>query len=168
MLRSVANNLNDIAKDHPDRVADIARAWMVGTSADRQRLIRHALRTLIKDGHPGAFGALGDDLVFALEIASKIKMDQALVIDYAVHHRRANGQTTAKVFKWKNVVLKGTASLSANKRHAFKRITTRRYYPGPQRIEIFINAKSVATTDFELLPFLVPPKTTSLHFQDAL
>ena len=27
--RSVANNLNDIAKDHPDTVAGIAKRWLV-------------------------------------------------------------------------------------------------------------------------------------------
>lgn len=171
--RSVANNLNDIAKDHPDRIAEMAQTWMVGASKDRQRLIRHALRTLIKDGHPGAFKALGydsaqidmvrfnvttpnvhlgRDLVFDLDITSKIKTEQALIIDYAIHHRRANGHTTAKVFKWKNIVLKGGASLSATKHHAFKQITTRRYYPGLQHVEILINAKSVAKADFELLP----------------
>lgn len=171
--RSVANNLNDIAKDHPDRVAGIAQTWMIGADKNRQRLIRHALRTLIKDGHSGAFKALGyepahidvlrfstttanvrmgENLVFELDITSKIKTAQALIIDYAIHHRRANGQTTAKVFKWKNIVLKGGASLSVSKHHAFKQITTRRYYPGLQHIEILINAKSVAKADFELLP----------------
>ena len=57
--RSVANNLNDIAKDHPDRVADIAKAWIKDATVERNRLVRHALRSLIKSGHPGALKALG-------------------------------------------------------------------------------------------------------------
>ena len=48
--RSVANNLNDIAKDHPDLVADIAARWMKGASQERKKLIRHGCRTLIKKG----------------------------------------------------------------------------------------------------------------------
>ena len=45
--RSVANNLNDIAKDHPDVVAEIAKKWMKDASKEREKLIRHACRTLI-------------------------------------------------------------------------------------------------------------------------
>jgi len=170
--RSVANNLNDIAKDHPDLVADIAQNWMVDASADRQRLIRHGLRTLIKAGHENALQALGfgpaqievkdfslgtpqvvlgDALSFHIEIASTSKSHQPLVIDYAVHHMRANGQTAPKVFKWKTVHLNADASLHAAKRHVIKPITTRRYYPGLHRIEVLINGKGVASADFELL-----------------
>jgi 3-methyladenine DNA glycosylase AlkC len=57
--RSVSNNLNDIAKDHPDVVAGIARQWLKGASKNRQRLVRHACRTLIKQGHKETLAALG-------------------------------------------------------------------------------------------------------------
>ena len=57
--RSVANNLNDISKDHPDLVAEIARRWWSAGGRDRRRLVRHALRTLIKRGHAGALDVLG-------------------------------------------------------------------------------------------------------------
>ena len=57
--RSVANNLNDIAKDHPDRVAEIAKRWLSGASKNRQKIVRHACRTLIKQGHPETLTALG-------------------------------------------------------------------------------------------------------------
>ena len=160
--RSVANNLNDIAKDHPDVVADIAKKWMVDTTPERKKLIRHALRTLIKSGHPGALKALGygppnvtvshfdvltkevtlgNALEFELEIASNSTADQPLVIDYVIHHRRANGKTTPKVFKWKNITLKAGAKNFGIKRHAIRPITTRRYYAGQHRIEISINGQ---------------------------
>jgi len=170
--RSVANNLNDIAKDHPDLVAEIAQKWMVDASAERQRLVRHGLRTLIKSGHVNALQALGygpaqievkdfslsapevhlgGALNFHIEIKSTSQSHQPLVIDYAVHHMRANGQTAPKVFKWKTVRLNAEASLTAAKRHVIKPITTRRYYPGLHRVEAIINGKSVASADFELL-----------------
>ena len=57
--RSVANNLNDIAKDHPDLVAQTAARWLVGASKERTRLVKHACRTLIKQGHPATLAALG-------------------------------------------------------------------------------------------------------------
>ena len=34
--RSVANNLNDIGKDHPGVLADTARRWLIGASAERR------------------------------------------------------------------------------------------------------------------------------------
>lgn len=57
--RSVANNLNDIAKDHPDVVVATLRRWKTSRSPETQWLVKHALRTLIKQGHPDALALLG-------------------------------------------------------------------------------------------------------------
>ncbi|MGB1258116.1 MAG: hypothetical protein ACPG51_19740, partial [Thiolinea sp.] len=38
--RSVANHLNDIAKDHPDLIAEIAQEWMQGADKNREKLLR--------------------------------------------------------------------------------------------------------------------------------
>ena len=56
--RSVANNLNDIAKDHPDTVAGIARTWLAGATKELKKLVRHGSRTLIKQGHKETLSAL--------------------------------------------------------------------------------------------------------------
>ncbi len=170
--RSVANHLNDIAKDHPDLVAAIAQQWLKGeVSNDRQRLVRHACRSLIKQGHRPTLKALGyknakvsvdrllvtkpvvklgDYLEFELSLASTLKKDQPLIIDYAIHHQKANGKLTAKVFKWKKLILAGEDSFIANRRHSMRVISTRKYYPGLHRLEILVNGQSVALSDFEL------------------
>jgi 3-methyladenine DNA glycosylase AlkC len=57
--RSVANNLNDIAKDNPDLVVATLRRWKASRSPETKWLVKHALRTLIKQGHPDALGLLG-------------------------------------------------------------------------------------------------------------
>lgn len=49
--RSVANSLNDIAKDHPDLVVEIAARWLKRASKERARLVRHSCRKLVKAGH---------------------------------------------------------------------------------------------------------------------
>ncbi|PHS79018.1 MAG: DNA alkylation repair protein [Rhodospirillaceae bacterium] len=170
--RSVANHLNDISKDHPDLVVELAKGWMVKAPKDRRRLIKHGLRTLIKAGHPGALSALGytspkvtvshfeilTDTVqlgeaahFTLNIRSTTNKDQPLIIDYAVHHVRSGGKNTKKVFKWKNVTLKGHETLNITRRHAFKKISTRRYYSGCHKIEILVNGKSLGKAAFTLL-----------------
>lgn len=51
--RSVANNLNDISKEHPDLVLGIARRWQ-GLGLDTDWIIKHACRGLLKKGHPEA------------------------------------------------------------------------------------------------------------------
>jgi 3-methyladenine DNA glycosylase AlkC len=169
--RSVANNLNDIAKDHPDLVAGIAKRWLKEASKNRERLIRHACRTLIKQGHQKTLKALGYDepkvkvekfkllnpkinfgeaILFEVDIRSNSKKKQQLIIDYAIHHRKANGGTSPKVFKWKTLAMAPNANLIAKKKHAIKKISTRVYYPGIHEVEIFINGISFGKKKFEL------------------
>lgn len=180
--RSVANSLNDIAKDHPELVADIAERWMEdvsnegvskeGTRKNRERLVRHACRTLIKDGHKktlAVFGykpplirkaeinittsevLFGGDLEFSLSLESSSAQKQSLIIDYVIHHQKANGKTTPKVFKWKVTHLLLNKRLEITKKHSIKKITTRKYYPGTHRVEVMINGTSFADASFELV-----------------
>lgn len=170
--RSVANNLNDIAKDHPDVVADIAARWMKGASKERKQLIRHACRTLIKNGHKKILRVLGfkspkirqaridistpevlfgDVLQFELSISSGSRMDQTLMVDYVIHHQKANGKTSPKVFKWRSTTLPAKKTLVLTKKHSIKKITTRVYYPGVHTVEMMVNGVSVGSADFQLL-----------------
>jgi 3-methyladenine DNA glycosylase AlkC len=57
--RSVANCLNDIGKDHPQVLIDTARRWLVDARAEREWIVRHALRWAIKQGDAGALDVLG-------------------------------------------------------------------------------------------------------------
>ncbi len=169
--RSVANHLNDIAKDHPDVVIDVARRWWDDRSKTRQKLVKHALRTLVKQGHPGALSVLGygpaqveltelslstrqptlgEPLFIDVELRSSGPSVQRLLIDYAVHHQKANGTTIPKVFKWTTRELAAGASLRIRKKHALKPVTTRRYHAGLHRVEVLVNGASLGTVDFEL------------------
>jgi len=169
--RSVANHLNDIAKDHPDLVARIAGDWIKGASTDRKRLLRHACRTLIKQGHQGALAAFGvkpaeisdpelsvtpetvvfgNDLNFSAKITSKAKTKQMLVIDYVMHFQKANGKLAPKVFKWKTIEIAAGDSVQLDRRHAIRPITTRRYYAGKQALCLRINGKDLCWAEFML------------------
>jgi 3-methyladenine DNA glycosylase AlkC len=170
--RSVANSLNDISKDHPDVVAEIAVQWMKGSSKERKKLIRHACRTLLKDGHRGTlkvFGfkppiiqqasidiltpeiVFGDAFQFTLSLTSGSNQDQSLMIDYIVHHQKANGKTSPKVFKWRTMTLPAKNTLTLTKNHAIKKITTRVYYSGLHMVEIIVNGASMGRANFQLL-----------------
>jgi len=169
--RSVANNLNDIAKDHPDLVAGIAAEWLVEASKDQQRMVRHACRSLLKQGHQKTLTALGyarpqvsmgeitittklvnlgEYLEFDIDLQSRSDTPQLLMIDYIIHHKKANGGTTPKVFKWKNLTVGPNESPHYQKRHAIRKITTREYYAGTHFLEIQINGKSFGKSEFEL------------------
>ncbi len=169
--RSVANNLNDIAKDHPQVVIDVAREWQSIDTSEMRWLINHALRTLIKAGNTDALALigyapatvtinnltitpasipLGAAITFAFEVASTATNPQELMIDYALHLVRAKGKRSVKVFKLTKQTLEPGATLHLSKQHSFKPITTRRYYPGTHAIEIQINGVMCGKQDFEL------------------
>ena len=168
--RSVANNLNDISKDHPDLVADLAARWSKGASKDRQRLIRHALRGLIKQGHPGALAVLGfsppkvkvelklatkrvklgSALEFKILISSKAKSDQRLLIDYEVYHRKANGSLSPKVFKFTKRKLPAGETLELGRAHPMRVVTTRKYHSGKHALSVLINGQRFGRVEFDL------------------
>lgn len=171
--RSVANNLNDIAKDHPALVIKKCAEWMKsGRSKELDQLIRHALRTLIKNGHPGALELLGysplkltdtdfsiadhqvtigSSVEMSLRLTSRNKADQNLVIDFAIHFLRKNGTRSRKVFKWKTLTLPAGETLTISKKHPLKKTTIRALYPGLHRIELLANGANLAEVPFELL-----------------
>jgi len=170
--RSVANSLNDIAKDHPDLVAEFVGRHIGEASPERRQLLRHASRTLLKKGHAAAlanFGFaplsgidaalnietksvdFGDSLAFTLAIINEGAVPQQVMIDYAIHHRKANGSLAPKVFKWKSLVLKPGQTVEMARRHAMRAITTRQYHPGSHRLEILVNGAILAGADFQLV-----------------
>ena len=170
--RSVANHLNDISKDNPALLVDICQRWNEDASQDVQWIIKHATRSLVKAGHPEVLSLLGykqelhlspvilhinntqvqlgDYLEFTLDFNSTCAKPQKLVIDFAIHFVKANGQQKAKVFKLKSLSLGAKQACSLQKRHGIKAITTRQYYAGTHLLEIVINGQSVASQVFEL------------------
>jgi 3-methyladenine DNA glycosylase AlkC len=171
--RSVANHLNDIAKDHPELISNWLAEHLPDAPLSRQRLLRHASRSLIKSGHPGVMQAwgLGQGLVgkarlsaspakarigekvtlhIELTAASDHATDQRLEVDYLVHHIKANGSTSPKAFKGKRVILPSRGSVGWDKAHSFVPVSTRRYFPGEHRIELQVNGQVVAHTSVML------------------
>ena len=75
---------------------------------------------------------------------------QTLVVDYLVHHVRANGGTSPKVFKGWKLVLAPGERCTLSKRHSLRPVTTRTLYPGRHRIELQVNGEVCAEAAFEL------------------
>ncbi len=75
---------------------------------------------------------------------------QALAIDYVVHHVKANGSTSPKVFKGWQLTLAPRESRVLTKKHSLRPITTRVYYPGEHRVDVQVNGRPVASAVFVL------------------
>ncbi|MCU1477065.1 MAG: alkylation repair protein [Subtercola sp.] len=95
--------------------------------------------------------AIGNELPFTVTASNTTAEPAALVIDYVIHHRKANGSQSAKVFKLSTTTLAPGESLSYARRHSFKRITTRVYHPGEHAIEVQVNGVASGRTPFLLL-----------------
>jgi 3-methyladenine DNA glycosylase AlkC len=171
--RSVANNLNDIAKDHPALAIETCRRWAENAPADRAWVVRHALRSLVKAGNQEAIQilggtekpcvrvgrvaitpkrvAIGATVRLSFEVESTASTAQRLLIDYAVHFVKANGGTRPKVFKLRAITLQSGEKTTFSAAVSITDMTTRRHYPGCHCIDALINGKAYPLGGFEVI-----------------
>lgn len=169
--KSVANHLNDISKDHPAFLLDHLERW----PQDDPRtawIVRHALRTLIKQGDRRALaiiGAgqapevdvpgfciepqqvrLGDSIRLSLTLHSRVPHAQRLVVDYAIDYVKKSGSSASKVFKLTTLELAGHAQATLGRSQQIRQLTTRIHYPGRHRVHVLVNGERLASTYFDL------------------
>lgn len=169
--RSVANHLNDISRNHPDLAVATATRWLSAPDANTTRLVTRALRTLVRRGDLHALALLGftpaaldvaplaldrttvrigEFVTFASTLRNIGEAPARLSIDYVVHHRKANGQSSSKTFKLAVRTVAPGDEVRIAKAHPFRIISTRRLYPGLHSIELLINGISAGEREFEL------------------
>lgn len=170
--RSVANNLNDIGKDHPDLLVETCRLWSRGAGEGRRWIVKHALRWIVKRGHPGALEVLGfadaasvrvtgevrpkrvrigGRVVVAIEIQNRGKKAATAAVDLAVHFVKAKGAAKPKVFKGRALKLAAGERASFKKSISLAQHTTRRHYPGRHAVEARVNGRVVPIGAFTLV-----------------
>lgn len=169
--RSVANNLNDISKDHPDIVIAIAKKWFGKTKAT-DKLIKHALRGLLKQGHKEAlalFGyassddlkisnfkvekaviQLGEDQIFSFQLENTSEKALKVRLEYGVYYKKANGSLSRKVFQIGEKQYQPKSTTIIKKKQHFKPITTRKYHAGEHQITIIVNGEESEKISFTL------------------
>ncbi len=167
--RSVANNLNDIAKDHPEIVLDIIGRWK-GLSPQTDWIVRHASRGLLKKGNPSAlahFGfehgvegievsdlttnksvRIGDRLAFSFTVHNTSPKNQSVRLEYTIEYQTKSGKPSRKTFKIKEGEMKAGARETVARTQRFEDFTTRKHYPGEHKIEIVVNGKTSASAVF--------------------
>ncbi len=170
--RSVANNLNDIGKDHPALLMDTAQRWLLGASAEREKIVSHALRWAVKQGDAAALHALGygakakvviesveirpqhpnvgDAVTVAFIVRNTDAHAQDLLIDLQVLFVKANGTSSPKVFKLRSLQLAGHDAVRLRKTIGLGDMTTRKHYPGVHQVLALVNGRATALGQFEL------------------
>ncbi len=169
--RSVANNLNDISKDNPDQAVAFLNRWREKATPEIVWIIKHSLRTLIKQAHPGALElmgvappkilvqnfslssdrvVLGQSLDFRFDVLSEGAKAQQILVDYQIHYMKKNGKTAPKVFKLTQKALNPGERLCIAKSQSFKKINTRTFYQGEHVLVLQINGASLAQKTFFL------------------
>lgn len=167
--RSVANNLNDISKDNPEVVIEIAKKWK-GISPETDKLIKHGCRTLLKQGESKIiklFGfrepkdiqvkkfkvtkeiKMGDEIEFDFSLKTTKKKLGKLRIEYIIEFVRQNNKVGKKVFKISEGDYAETER-NITKKHSFKPISTRKYYAGKHSVSVVVNGIVLSTKRFNI------------------
>ena len=167
--KSVANNINDISRDHPNLVLNLAKSWY-GTNIYTNWIVKHACRTLLKQGNKEAmsiFGfetaafvsiedftlspeklSIGEDLHFSFKVTSNLTTPSKIRIEYKIDYVKANGSRSKKIFKVSENQVDQMKPLHYNKTHSFKDLSTRKHYSGTHTITILLNGNEIVSKDF--------------------
>lgn len=169
--RSVANHLNDLSRHAPEAVLQAAARWSEAPGESTAWVVRHGLRTLVKQGNAQALALLGYsgtalvvedfevlsvDVTFpgTLGFSARIRNDGTetarIALDYVVYHLRANGTQSPKTFKLTSRTLAPGQEIQVSREHKFREITTRRYYNGDHAVALQVNGLQTQPAPFRL------------------
>ncbi|WEJ61616.1 DNA alkylation repair protein [Thiomicrorhabdus lithotrophica] len=168
--KSVANLINDLSKTQVDWVIQLCHAWQSSQSEQTQWIVKHALRTLLKQGNPKALALIGYSVTTHIKVLGwdfdkqvsvgevwqanfaldSIKDLGLLRLEYALSFLRKHQSPYRKVFKIAEADYKVNHKPFQFK-HNFKVISTRAYVPGKHKIELIMNGQIVKTAEFELI-----------------
>ena len=167
--KSVANNLNDISKTHPDLVAALAKGWY-GDNEYTNWIVKHGCRTLLKNGNQevlAIFGyrdsdsidvddfrletdriSVGESITFSFTILAN--QEAKIRLEYGIDYVKANGKRSRKIFQISEISMSEDEKKSYTKKHSFADLTTRKHYPGCHSIALIVNGLERCRGDFEL------------------
>ncbi len=174
VTRSVANHLNDISKIDADLVLDTVVRWQESGAqhpTEMAFIVRHALRTLIKQGNPRALALIGYATTSAVQVSEVVipktvalntalifsctltaSEDTEVLVDYRIFFQTKAGKVgNGKVYKLTRLSLTKDIPMTVTKRHLLKTgMTTRTLYPGRHELEVQVNGVVCARGVFEV------------------
>ena len=175
--RSVANHLNDLAKDDPDRIVSLLEGWHAEGVEETTWIVRHALRNLLKAGDPrvmALFGfgppevdivglrvepgrvGIGDSASVVFDLTSTSDRPQNLRVDLVIGFMKANGRRSPKVFKFRTLEVGARRTETCSKSFSFAHRSTRTLYPGEHTLAVRVNGSDLAETSFDLVATVEP------------
>ncbi|MCB0480821.1 MAG: DNA alkylation repair protein [Flavobacteriales bacterium] len=170
--KSVANNLNDISKDHPELVLEIAERWLEEDNKHTTWIVKKALRSLLKNAHPRAlelFGygnpnqvliealklikhdvKIGGKLHFKFECINNSIRSEKIRLEYLITYVNKTGQAT-KVFQISEMEMVAKESRTFKKYQSFADMSTRKHHPGEHKLAIRINGVIKSEVNFTVI-----------------
>ncbi|WP_256757887.1 hypothetical protein [Cohnella sp. WQ 127256] len=174
--KSVANNLNDIAKDHPSLVLETAQRWR-GVHPNTDWIVRHGCRTLIRKADPevlALFGYANSESTEPIAIAASLSASRTVLaigescdlsyelhiregeqakirIEYGIYFVKAGGRTSRKLFLLSDKTVPGGSHLKGTRTHRWADLSTRRHYKGEHLIALVVNGNEVASCNIDLV-----------------
>lgn len=167
--KSVANNLNDIAKDNPDVVLGIVKRWQ-GHSPRTDWIIKHGSRTLLRKAHPQAmkiFGlavadkivvdklklesksiSIGEAMGFSFTLTNTGTKPMKLRVEYGIDYMKSNGKANRKLFKITENTYQPGQTYAFKRNQSFRNLTTRKHYAGQHALSIVINGQELSVKTF--------------------
>ena len=166
---SAAKNFNDISKDNPEAVLQWAEQWL-GDNEETDWLIKHACRSLLKQGNAKAlslFGftdtehiklcafkvqpevMLGNKLHSSFILKSQRTQLGKCRIEFAIDFMKENSNQNREVFK----ISEGEYDKKEKpltKYFSFKEISTRKYYTDSHVLTILINGVEKSSKQFHV------------------
>ncbi|MHA6482315.1 DNA alkylation repair protein [Paenibacillus sp. strain BS8-2] len=183
--KSVANHLNDIVKDHPELVIEIAKRWK-GDNERTDWIVRHACRTLIKRAEPAVmelFGyadtgkdakplvtdaslelsrpslAIGEDVELRFSytpVETEEGQPLKLRIEYGIDFVKSSGSTSLKRFLLSDRYFDSGKRIEGTRTHRFADLTTRKHYAGNHTVTLWVNGVEVARSELLVADSFVP------------
>lgn len=169
--KSVANHLNDISKNQPQLVIQLAKKWH-RKNTDSNWIVKHALRTLLKKGDKKALAIFGLDdakgidvknlklseteikisefIFFEFDVINSSNKNRDIRLEYKIDYVKANGSTSGKVFQISEFNLKGKTKKAFKRKQWFKELTTRKHYAGKHKITLIVNGEEKTSTLLKL------------------
>jgi 3-methyladenine DNA glycosylase AlkC len=166
--KSVANHLNDIAKDTPDYVHKIIKVWDQ-SNPHTAWIVKRGVRSLLKNGDRQSLTLLGmrkakvsvknlvldktvvkldENLIFSFDLVSDASTAQKVMLYYRIHYVKKSGATSPKIFKLREMSLDPGARVTINKKQRFQDFTTRVHHSGMHALEILVNGDVIASARF--------------------
>ncbi len=170
--KSVANNLNDISKDHPGLVLDICQRWQ-GESPNTDWIIRRACRTLVRASDTRAMRLLdlattsglsvreleldtdhpeiGEHLHYRFVLSVGQVQAVLILLELGVEHLVQERWAVRRTFKLREGPFAPGEHIIA-RRLALVQRSTRTWRPGTHRLSILANGQELDSAEFDLLP----------------